>query len=91
MHTLLSFIFRLVLVAAGLVLAASVAVVATVLAAGWLLRAGWARLTGREVRPFAVRFRMRPDFAASRTPRADAVHPVRSVRGIGDVMDVEPK
>ena len=88
MHTLLSVIFRLVLVAAGLVFAASVAVVAAVLAAGWLARAGWARRTGKPVQPFVTRFRMRPSRMASRTPRADAVRPMR---GIGDVMDVEPK
>ena len=84
MATLLSFILRLVLLAAGLVFAASVAVVATVVAAAWLAHAGWARLTGKPVRPFQGRFRMH----ASRTPRADAVRPMR---GGADVMDVEPK
>jgi hypothetical protein len=88
MGTLLSIIVRLFLVAAGLVFAASVAAAATIVAAAWLAHAGWARLTGKPVRPFVARFRVRPS-AESRTPRADAVRPLRG--SLGDVMDVEAK
>jgi hypothetical protein len=95
---LLSFLLRLLLVAAGLVFAASVAFLAVVLLALWALRAGWARLTGRPVTPFVVRMgpgRAFDDFVrragpqASRTPRADAAGDPRA--RLGDVSDVEPR
>jgi hypothetical protein len=94
MPTILSFVFRLFLLAAGLVFAASLAVVFAVVLALWLLRAGWARLTGRPVTPFVMRMHPRNGFAmyrrageGSRTPRADAAPMGR----INDVTDVEPK
>ncbi|TWO72753.1 hypothetical protein FN976_04270 [Caenimonas sedimenti] len=94
MPTILSFVFRLFLLAAGLVFAASLAVVFVIVLALWLLRAGWARLTGRPVMPFVMRMHPRNGFAmyrragaASRTPRADAAPLGR----VGDVTDVEPK
>ena len=94
MPTILSFLLRLVLLAAGLVFAASLAVVFVIVLALWLLRAGWARLTGRPVTPFVVRMHPRNGFAmyrrageGSRTPRADAAPLGR----VGDVTDVEPK
>jgi hypothetical protein len=93
MPTLVSFILRLVLLAAGLVFAASLAVVFVIVLTLWVLRAGWAKLTGRTVTPFVVRMHPRDGFAMyrrtaeSRTPRADAAPLGR----VGDVTDVEPK
>jgi len=90
MHSILAFLLRVLVLAAGLVFAASLAVVFAVALAAWLLRAGWARLTGRPASPFVVRadfrqaFRrgaagVRPDPAGSR------------LRRNGDVTDVEAK
>lgn len=96
MPTVLSFLFRALLLAAGLVFAASLMVVFLLVLALWLLRAAWARLTGRPVMPFVMRVHPRDGFnrmyrraePASRTPRADSVATGRS---IADVTDVEPK
>jgi fatty acid desaturase len=90
------FLLRLVLIAAGLVFAASLAVVFGLLFALWCVRAAWAMLTGRPVMPFIVRVDPRGGFErmyrraeqGSRTPRADAVRPVRPT---SDVTDVEPR
>lgn len=99
MPTLLSFLLRAVLVAAGLVFVLSLAFVFVVMAAAWGLRAVWCKLTGRPVMPFVMR--MGPGRAfeemmrraqarqGTRTPRADAATGVR--RPIADVTDVEPK
>jgi hypothetical protein len=96
MPTILSFLLRILLVAAGLVFAASVLVVFVLLLALWSLRALWARLTGRPVTPFVMRMGPRDAFdemmrraGPSRTPRADAAAGVPG--RIGDVTDVEPK
>jgi hypothetical protein len=96
MPTLLNFLVRLVLVAAGLLFAASLAVAFTLMLLGWTLRAGWAKLTGRPVSPFVIRIDPRGGFErmyrrageGSRTPRADSVQPSRMVP---DVTDVEPR
>ena len=96
MQTVLGFLLRLFVVAAGLVFAASLAVVFAAVLAFWLLRAGWARLTGRPVSPFVMRIDPRGGFErmyrradpSRRTPRANAAAPGRVV---GDVTDVEPK
>lgn len=103
MPAFLAFLLRGFAVAAGLVFALSLAVALAVLAFVWLLRSVWARLAGRPVLPFAMRFGARSTgfahamrraaaatsaSAASRTPRADAV--LRG-RGLADVTDVEPK
>lgn len=77
---LLSFLLRLLLVAAGLVFAASIVVVFVLLLAVWSIGALWARLAGRPASPFVMRMGPRRAFeevvrrapAASRTPRADA-------------------
>lgn len=99
MPTLLSFLLRAMLIAAGLVFALSLAVVFVVLLGLWFLRAAWCRLTGRPVTPFVMRMGPRGAFEemmrraqaqqGSRTPRADAAAPVR--RPLADVTDVEPK
>lgn len=96
MATLMTFILRAFLLAAGLVFAASLAVAAVLMLAVWCLRAAWAKLTGRPVAPFIVRLDPRGGFErmyrrspqGSRTPRADAVQPRRAA---GNVVDVEPK
>lgn len=103
MPFLLSFLLRLLLIAAGLVMAAGLAVVFALLLSAWLLRAAWCRLTGRPVSPFAMGSGPRNVFeemmrraqaqqAGSRTPRADASAPAARGRGrLLDVTDVEPK
>lgn len=99
MPTLLTFLLRAVLVAAGLVFALSLAFAFVLLLAVWMLRAAWARLTGRPVAPFVMHMYPRDGFEqmyrraaqASRTPRADAAAPRTGPARPGDVTDVEPK
>jgi hypothetical protein len=96
MRTILTFLLRLVFVAAGLVFAASLAVVFAAVLAVWALRAGWSKLTGSPTSPFVFRIDPRAGFdrmyrraqADSPTPRADAVRPGQR---ISDVVDVEPR
>jgi hypothetical protein len=98
-HFFLSIFLRLFLLVAGLVAAGVVAVVFCLLVTAWLLRAAWARLTGRPLAPFGMRFgpraafdemmRRAPPAAASRTPRADAATGRRAPTPA--VTDVEPK
>ena len=96
MPTLLSFLFRLFLIAAGLLFAASLAVAAVLMIGVWGVRAAWAKLTGRPIVPFIIRINPRGGFErmyrrageGSRTPRADAVP---SIHKIGDVTDVEAR
>lgn len=96
MPTFMTFLLRIVLLAAGLVFAASLAVAAVLMLAVWGVRAAWARLTGQPVSPFVMRIDPRGGFErmyrrggqGSATPRADAVRPGRAV---GDVTDVQPK
>ncbi len=52
----MNFLFRVVLFLLGLILAASLAVAVLLLAAVWGLRYGWARLTGKPVTPWVMRF-----------------------------------
>ena len=59
---MMNFIFRVILVLLGLVFAASLAVAALLLAAVWGLRYAWARLTGRPVAPWVMRFNPRSGF-----------------------------
>ena len=78
MAFLLNFLLRLLLLAAGLVFALSLAFAFLVLFAVWGVRMAWARLTGRPVTPFAMRFGPRQAFeemarrAASAAPPASA-------------------
>lgn len=94
MPLIASLLLRTLLVLAGLVAFASLLVVSTLLLALWSLRALWARLAGRPVHPFAMRFGPRAGFEemmrrarpASRTPRSDAA----AGRGrLAEVTDVE--
>ena len=87
MQGLLTFLARLVLVAAGLVFAASLAVVVALALTLWSVRYAWARLTGRAVSPFVVHVRARRGFEnMMRRPS-----PVRPSAEIGDITDVEAK
>jgi hypothetical protein len=96
MPTLVSFLVRVVLVAAGLLFAASLAFAFVVMLGLWGVRAAWARLTGRPVTPFVIRIDPRGGLErmarrarqGSRTPRADSVRPGRNG---ADVTDVEPR
>ena len=98
-----SFLLRTVLVLAGLAFAACLLAVFVLLLALWSVRALWARLTGRPVTPFVVRFGPRQGFEemmrrarggagapASRTPRADAAAGPTRAR-LEAVTDVEPR
>ena len=90
----MSFVLRVILLAAALVFAASLAVAALVLLLLWSLRALWARLTGRPVTPFVVRMDPRGGFGRvwrpqQSTPDPAAERPSRA--RIEDVTDVEPK
>lgn len=66
MQTVLTFLIRLVVLAAGLVIAASLLVVAVAFAVAWGLRYALARLTGRPVTPFVVRIDPRRGFGPMR-------------------------
>jgi hypothetical protein len=59
---MMNFILRVVLVLIGLVFAASLALAVLLLAAVWGLRYGWARLTGKPVTPWVMRFNPRSGF-----------------------------
>ncbi len=93
----MNFLFRLFVLAAGLVFAISAGIAALLMLGIWGVRAVWARLTGQSVSPFVVRVNPRQGFEAmyrrrnedSRTPRADSV--VGAGRKIPDVVDVEPR
>ena len=99
MPTLLSFLLRLFLVAAGLLFAASLAVAFVLMLGVWSVRAGWAKLTGRPVAPFIIRINPRAGFRrmyrraeqGSRTPRADALRPGRQEGDVTDVHYRQPK
>lgn len=88
MGTILNFLLRAVLLAAGLVFAASLAVAFVLLVAAWSVRALWFKLTGRPAAPFVVRFRAAEGFRDMARRRAAPIQPRRA---LGDVTDVEPK
>ena len=83
----MTFLLRLFLVLAGLLVAASVAVAAVLMIALWGVRAMWAKLTGRPVAPFIVRVDPRQGF--DRVYRRPTT--ARSHASVADVTDVEPK
>ena len=101
---MLNFILRVVLFFLGLVVAASLVCAVLVLAAVWMLRAGWAKLTGKPVTPWVMRFNPRSGFdrftAAGRAPepsaadvtnaraRGESVHSPIALGGLGDADDV---
>lgn len=59
---MMNFILRVILVLLGLAFAASLAVAALLLATVWGLRYVWARLTGKPVSPWVMRFNPRSGF-----------------------------
>jgi flagellar biosynthesis protein FlhB len=89
MNSVLSFLVRALLIAAGLVFAASLLVVMLVLMVIWVIRLLWAKLTGQTVSPFVMRMNPRQGFEQvfKRAPE-QAPAPRRE---LGDVTDVEPK
>lgn len=95
MMSLFSFVLRLLLLVAGLVFAISLALAALVVLVMWGLRVLWAKLTGRPVAPFVMRFDPRGGFGrVYRHGGQAASAPQRSATGAGrlhDVTDVEPK
>jgi hypothetical protein len=80
----MTFVFRLLLLAAGLLFAASLGLAAMLMLALWGVRAAWARLTGKPAMPFTIRI----DQRGRRAPRANVVRPGR---GAADISDVEPR
>ena len=95
MQTVLSFLIRLVLVAAGLVFAASLALMAMVLMVLWCLRAVWCKLTGQPVNPFTVRMSPGTGFGNIYRSRQapDAAETVAKSKRVStdDVTDVEAR
>ena len=98
---MLNFILRVVLFFLGLVVAASLVCAVLLLAAVWSLRAGWAKITGKPVTPWVMRFNPRSGFdrftAAGRAPEPTAAdvtnarargESVRSPIALGDADDV---
>jgi hypothetical protein len=92
MNRLLIFLFRVLLVIAGLIFAASLLVVMLILLLVWTLRALWFKLTGRTVVPFAMRMNPRAGFERvfRQAERGGAISRASRPQ-MGDVTDVEPK
>jgi len=65
-----TFVLRIVLFLMGLVFAASIACAVMVVGALWALRYGWARLTGKPVTPWVMRFRPGQGFERFRAAAA---------------------
>jgi hypothetical protein len=96
MQAVFNFLFRLILVAAGLVFAASLALIAVVLMVLWGVRAVWCKLTGQPVNPFVVRMSPRTGFGNVFRSRPSGQQeqdgPAKSKRvSTDDVTDVEAK
>lgn len=84
---MMNFILRFILFCLGLVFAASLAVAVLLLAAVWGLRYGWARLTGRPVAPWVMRFDPRSGFdrfRAAQRPAEPTAADVVSARARGE-------
>ncbi|MBU1361086.1 MAG: hypothetical protein KJ901_20305 [Gammaproteobacteria bacterium] len=85
-----NFLLRVVLFLLGLVFAASLAVAVLLLAAVWGLRYGWARLTGKPVQPWVMRFDPRGGFDMFRgaaRPRGPSAADVAAARAMGETDD----
>lgn len=95
MTSLFSFVLRLLLLVAGLVFAISLSLAALVVLVMWGLRVLWAKLTGRPIAPFVMRFDPRGGFGRVYQHGGQAASaPPRSATGVAtphDVTDVEPK
>lgn len=101
MPSLLTFLVRLLLVIAGLVVTAGVAVVGAVVATLWLARSLVGKLTGKPSQSFLFRMR-RGVFGAAFRPGSGDARPApasaspssmkpRNLRGEPDITDVEPR
>ena len=87
---MLDFFLRLVLFLLGLMFAASLAVAVMLLATVWALRYGWARLTGRPVQPWVMRFDPRHGFdrfRAATRPAEPTASDVAGARARGEASD----
>ncbi|MFO1194087.1 MAG: hypothetical protein U1F00_18295 [Rhodoferax sp.] len=98
MQAIFNGLFKLVLLAAGLVFAASLLFVALLFLLLWALRALWARLTGQPVAAFVLRVNPRDGFGRVFRPGPGDVReppspgPGGRLRGPAqDVEDVEVK
>ena len=94
MPTLITLLFRLLTLAAGLVLATSLLVVTFVAGAFWALQAGWGRLTGKQpLQTLRSSLRRGTGFGwAARRPQPAYIprNAPRHAR-VRDVTDVRPK
>jgi len=70
-----NFLVRVLLFLMGLVLAASLVVVVLLLGAVWALRYGWARLTGKPITPWVMRFNPGSGFSRFRAAQQRPVEP----------------
>lgn len=84
---MMNFILRFVLFLLGLVFAASLAVAVLLLAVAWGLRYGWARLTGRPITPWVMRFNPGAGFnrfRAANQPAEPTAADVIGARALGE-------
>ena len=72
---MLNFLIRAILFAFGLLFALSLLVAVLLLAAVWGLRYGWARLTGKPITPWVMRFNPGAGFQAYRAATQRAQEP----------------
>ena len=87
---MVNFFVRLILFMLGLVFAASLAVAVLLLAAVWGLRYAWARLTGKPVQPWVMRFDPCSGFDRFRSagrPQEPTAADVVSARARGQATD----
>jgi len=87
---MMNFLLRVVLFLMGVALAGSLAIAVMLLAAVWGLRYGWARLTGRPVLPWVMRFDPRHGFdrfRAASQPTEPTAADVVGARARGEAAD----
>lgn len=104
---LVRWLVKAVLLVAGVVLFLSLLAAALVLALVWAVRALWARLSGRPIVPWTMRFDPRQSWSTvyrsqsykttGRAPSAEAAGPAKPGRrmhvlpGADEVVDVQPR
>ena len=84
---MMNFVLRFILFCLGLIFAVSLAVAVLLLAAVWGLRYGWAKLTGKPVTPWVMRFNPRSGFdrfRAAQQPAEPTAADVVSARARGE-------
>ena len=87
---MVNFIFRLVFFAFGLLFAVALTFALLLLAAVWGLRYFWARLTGRPIQPWVMRFDPRGGFdrfRAAARPAEPSAADVVGARARGEAAD----